>query len=188
MGEDDLIKPIIERTFRGKIHFGRVDMKPGMPTTFATIRGPKPSDHDRLVFCLPEHPASIIAAFSVLVMPALHRLTGKLPRDCGFPRIPVLLEGRDVRAHHTRTSFHRATVVARPDGRLHATSSGEQGLPVVTPRNNGANALLCIPPGDDLRAGNEVLALITRPFLSDVMFSTVPATEEPTGEDKYWPS
>jgi len=35
MGEMDLIKPYIEK--KGKILFGRVNMKPGKPTTFGVI-------------------------------------------------------------------------------------------------------------------------------------------------------
>lgn len=37
MGELDLLKPTIERVLGGTIHFGRVAMKPGKPTTFATV-------------------------------------------------------------------------------------------------------------------------------------------------------
>ncbi|KAJ7639510.1 MoeA, N-terminal and linker domain-containing protein [Roridomyces roridus] len=37
MGPTDLLKPVIERHFQGTIHFGRVTVKPGKPTTFATI-------------------------------------------------------------------------------------------------------------------------------------------------------
>lgn len=37
MGELDLLKPTIERALSGIIHFGRVSMKPGKPTTFATV-------------------------------------------------------------------------------------------------------------------------------------------------------
>ena len=35
MGELDLIKPILEG--RGEVHFGRVNLKPGKPLTFATV-------------------------------------------------------------------------------------------------------------------------------------------------------
>lgn len=35
MGERDFIKPLLER--HGKVHFGKVKMKPGKPLTFATI-------------------------------------------------------------------------------------------------------------------------------------------------------
>lgn len=37
MGELDLLKPTIERSLKGTIHFGRVSMKPGKPTTFGTV-------------------------------------------------------------------------------------------------------------------------------------------------------
>ena len=37
MGQLDLIKPILET--QGQVHFGRVNMKPGKPLTFATVGG-----------------------------------------------------------------------------------------------------------------------------------------------------
>lgn len=49
MGEMDLIKPYIEN--RGKVLFGRVNMKPGKPTTFGVI-------DQTLVFALPGNPVS----------------------------------------------------------------------------------------------------------------------------------
>lgn len=35
MGEYDLIKPYLE--IKGKVLFGRINMKPGKPTTFGTL-------------------------------------------------------------------------------------------------------------------------------------------------------
>ncbi|KAG8995446.1 hypothetical protein FRB94_009169 [Tulasnella sp. JGI-2019a] len=37
MGAKDLLKPVVERQLGGTVHFGRVSIKPGKPTTFATI-------------------------------------------------------------------------------------------------------------------------------------------------------
>jgi molybdopterin biosynthesis enzyme len=37
MGEADLLQPILHSI--GTIHFGRICMKPGKPTTFATVKG-----------------------------------------------------------------------------------------------------------------------------------------------------
>jgi gephyrin len=53
MGEADLLKSILERELGCDIHFGRVFMKPGKPTTFAT-KGRK------LVFSLPGNPVSCL--------------------------------------------------------------------------------------------------------------------------------
>ena len=40
MGASDLLKPVIERHLGGTVHFGRVQIKPGKPTTFATAPVP----------------------------------------------------------------------------------------------------------------------------------------------------
>jgi len=50
MGEKDLLKQIIQTDFDAKIHFGRINLKPGKPTTFATcfINGEK-----KIIFALP---------------------------------------------------------------------------------------------------------------------------------------
>lgn len=45
MGDRDLVKPLLERS--GRVHFGRVLMKPGKPLTFATINV---SDTRRVLF------------------------------------------------------------------------------------------------------------------------------------------
>jgi gephyrin len=49
MGDKDLVKPLLERS--GKVHFGRVLMKPGKPLTFATLEAQP--DHRVLFFGLP---------------------------------------------------------------------------------------------------------------------------------------
>jgi gephyrin len=90
MGPTDLLKPVIERHFNGTVHFGRVTVKPGKPTTFASIPtsggrhgGRKP------VFALPGNPASALVTFYTFVVPAL-RLLGGWPRaQCHLPRVQV---------------------------------------------------------------------------------------------------
>jgi gephyrin len=50
MGDKDLVKDVLEKDLNCKIHFARMNMKPGKPTTFATCfyEGKK-----KLFFCLP---------------------------------------------------------------------------------------------------------------------------------------
>ncbi|XP_029316243.1 gephyrin a isoform X3 [Cottoperca gobio] len=52
MGEKDYLKQVLDIDLHAQIHFGRVFMKPGLPTTFATadIDGAR-----KLIFALPEH-------------------------------------------------------------------------------------------------------------------------------------
>ncbi|CAO3683512.1 unnamed protein product [Umbelopsis vinacea] len=69
MGELDLLKPILEQKLGAIIHFGRVRMKPGKPTTFATV-------NSKLVFALPGNPVSANVTFYLFVLPALRKMAG----------------------------------------------------------------------------------------------------------------
>lgn len=87
MGATDLLKPVVERQFSGIVHFGRVTVKPGKPTTFATI--PCPGGVRKPVFALPGNPASALVMFHVFVVPALRRLGGWPKELCQLPRVQV---------------------------------------------------------------------------------------------------
>src|SRR5437870_1518858 len=67
VGDRDYIKPALAEL--GKIHFGRINFRPGMPLTFAEI-GPK------LAFGLPGNPVSSLVTFEVFVRPTLRRMQG----------------------------------------------------------------------------------------------------------------
>lgn len=86
MGPTDLLKPVIERHFSGTVHFGRVTIKPGKPTTFATI--PTPSGK-KPMFALPGNPASALVTFYVFVVPALRKLGAWSKEECQLPRVRV---------------------------------------------------------------------------------------------------
>lgn len=94
MGPADLLKPVIERHFDGTVHFGRVAIKPGKPTTFASI--PNPGGAKKFVFALPGNPASAVVTFHIFVVPALRRLGGWSKEQCQLPRVRV-----QVRIKHT---------------------------------------------------------------------------------------
>jgi gephyrin len=89
MGASDLLKPLLERQLNGTIHFGRVAMKPGKPTTFASVPSPVHGGRDKLVFGLPGNPASALVTFYVFVLPALRRLGGWKKESAELPRAPV---------------------------------------------------------------------------------------------------
>jgi gephyrin len=86
MGPTDLLKPVIERHFQGTIHFGRVTVKPGKPTTFATIPC---AGVAKPVFALPGNPASALVMFNIFVVPALRKLGGWPEARCQLARVPV---------------------------------------------------------------------------------------------------
>lgn len=90
MGPSDLLKPVIERHFNGTVHFGRVTVKPGKPTTFASIPTLGGKSGDRMpVFALPGNPASALVTFHVFVVPTLRKLGGWPRSQCQLPRVRV---------------------------------------------------------------------------------------------------
>uniref|UniRef100_A0A0N4X2V7 MoCF_biosynth domain-containing protein n=1 Tax=Haemonchus placei TaxID=6290 RepID=A0A0N4X2V7_HAEPC len=73
MGEKDLMKDVLMNDFGFKIHFGRVWMKPGLPTTFATgmVDGER-----KFVFALPGNPVSSWVTAQLFAVPLLRKIAG----------------------------------------------------------------------------------------------------------------
>ncbi|KAI1807218.1 hypothetical protein F4811DRAFT_550173 [Daldinia bambusicola] len=159
MGELDLLKPTIERSLGGTIHFGRVAMKPGKPTTFATVPVKNNAGQrvTKVIFSLPGNPASAIVTFHLFVLPSLHQISGVSP--AGLTRVPVTLT-HDFALDKTRPEYHRAIVSVGRDGKLLAASTGGQRSSMVGSLR-GANCLLCMPSGKEpLKKGAKVDALL----------------------------
>lgn len=159
IGELDLLKPTIERSLGGTIHFGRVSMKPGKPTTFATVPVKDNSGEraQKVIFSLPGNPASALVTFHIFVLPSLHRLSGL--QAVGLPKIPVTL-AHDFPLDKTRPEYHRAVVSVGADGLLSANSTGGQRSSKVGSLK-GANALLCLPNGaGPMKKGEQAVALL----------------------------
>ncbi|KAK6524486.1 hypothetical protein TWF281_011393 [Arthrobotrys megalospora] len=162
MGEKDLLKPTIERTFNGTIHFGRVAMKPGKPTTFATI--PVNDDIPKPIFSLPGNPASATVTFHLFVLPALRQLAGFIGDDVHLAKALVTVE-QDL-VLDPRPEYHRAAIRIDRSGGLVARSTGGQRSSRIGSME-AANALLCLPAisevGDKrtrIPRGDKVEALI----------------------------
>ncbi|KAI1416914.1 gephyrin [Hypoxylon sp. FL1857] len=159
MGELDLLKPTIERSLGGTIHFGRVAMKPGKPTTFATVPVKNNAGErvTKVIFSLPGNPASAIVTFHLFVLPSLHQICGVSP--AGLTKVPVTL-AHDFVLDKTRPEYHRAIVTVGKDGNLIAASTGGQRSSKVGSLR-GANSLLCMPSGKEpLKKGSKIDALL----------------------------
>ena len=158
MGEYDLLKPTIERELGGTIHFGRVAMKPGKPTTFATIPSTN-SDKQTLLFALPGNPASALVTFHLFVLPALRKSAGHYPHE--LPRVKARIVSDMVL--DPRPEYHRVILSMDAGGILTAASTGPQRSSTVGSMKK-ANALLCLPAKTDdfpgpLKAGTIVEAI-----------------------------
>ncbi|KAJ7248538.1 MoaB/Mog domain-containing protein [Mycena rebaudengoi] len=158
MGPTDLLKPVIERHFNGTVHFGRVAVKPGKPTTFATIPhalGSKP------VFALPGNPASALVTFNVFVVPALRRLGGWPEARCQLVRVPVKLAS--AMELDPRVEFHR--VIG-----LRAFSTGGQRSSRVASLS-GANGFVVLPMRTPERGRLEVGASVVAVLIGEVQMT-----------------
>ena len=111
MGDKDEVKPVIEEI--GKVLFGRVNVKPGKPTTFGLV-GNTP------VFALPGNPASCFVTYYLFVEQALHSLL----RQPYFPSISISLP-IEMTLDPERPEYHRATVTYK-SGKFLAISTGNQ--------------------------------------------------------------
>lgn len=120
-GSKDYVKPLLGKL--GTVHFGSMLMKPGKPTTFATVPAPGSADQPRMVFALPGNPVSCFVTFKLIVVPALEQLRGNGGAAI-YPRVDAELLD-NVEMDPVRPEYHRA--VARWEGnRIVATSTGFQ--------------------------------------------------------------
>ncbi|GES82783.1 molybdenum cofactor biosynthesis protein [Rhizophagus clarus] len=103
MGEFDLLKPTLERSLEATIHFGRLKMKPGKPTTFATIIS---DESKKLIFSLPGNPVSATVTFYLFVLPALRKIAGYV--DWNLPIVQAELSNNI--SLDPRPEYHRATI------------------------------------------------------------------------------
>jgi gephyrin len=167
MGELDLLKPTIERQLGGTIHFGRVSMKPGKPTTFATVpfKSNAGERESKVIFSLPGNPASAVVTYHLFVLPSLHKMSGISP--VGLPKVKVVLE-QDVRCDTKRSEYHRVLVTVNGEGRLSATSTGGQRSSRIG-SFKGANGLLCLPTTQPmLKKGDTCDALIMGKIVAEL--------------------
>ncbi|KAI0650442.1 MoaB/Mog domain-containing protein [Trametes meyenii] len=141
MGVGDLLKPVIERHLGGTIHFGRVKVKPGKPTTFATVPTPGGRSERVPVFALPGNPASALVMFHVFVIPALRKLGGWPEDRCRLPSVRVQIQ--ESMRLDSRPEYHRAIIKASITGFKAYSTGGQRSSRVASLK--GANGLIALP-------------------------------------------
>ncbi|KAL7288162.1 hypothetical protein TKK_0017716 [Trichogramma kaykai] len=156
MGDRDMLKPMLEKRFNAKIHFGRVNLKPGKPTTYATCHylGRK-----KYFLCLPGNPVSAMVTAHLYVIPLLNHLTGNKEK-------PVEVQAKLTSRYllDPRPEFARVNLVwTDEDPRPNAYSTGNQiSSKLLSCRR--ANALLKLPPRTEekreLKKGDVVPAIL----------------------------
>jgi len=181
MGEKDNMEQVFVNGMGGEIHFGRMNMKPGKPTTFITI-DKKSSDGKlcrKLVFALPGNPVSASVCTELLVRPCLDLLHHGVDAsevvssldEQSFIRhavdnasvhdelIATLTEDVKLdkgRPEYHRVSLHRSTSsLDKLHYSYHATSTGVQRSSRVLSLRS-ADGLMMLPRGGQLGCGKDV--------------------------------
>lgn len=160
MGDADYVKPVLESL--GTIHFGRLHMKPGKPTTFATINN---NGKKVLFFGLPGNPVSCLVTKSLMIDPAVKFMTGLPSESCMHPQIKAKLED-SLTLDPERPEYHRAIITFDNNGVAKARSTGNQRSSRLLSMSL-ANGLICLPQAKDvLQQGTEVTVLLTGNLMS----------------------
>jgi hypothetical protein len=125
----------------GTLHFGRLNMKPGKPTTFVTIAKGRAS---KLIFAMPGNPVSAFVCTQLLVRPCLDLLFEGPERSMdthGESMAEMIyrivqnawIHGEvsatlthDIQLDKQRPEYHRVTLQQGNGGRWEATSTGVQ--------------------------------------------------------------
>jgi len=147
VGEHDLVREAL-REIGAEIDLWRVAVKPGKPFLFGK--------RDRcLIFGLPGNPVSAFVTFLTFVRPALLQMMGATNDALTLPRASACLT-HEVMGDETRPHYFRGELSGT---RFTVTGPQESHALFGLAR---ANALLRVPPGENLSDGSEVEVLLIR--------------------------
>ncbi|ODV89277.1 hypothetical protein CANCADRAFT_137015 [Tortispora caseinolytica NRRL Y-17796] len=169
MGEKDLLKPTLEK-LGATIHFGRIAMKPGKPTTYATL---SLNGKQKQIFALPGNPASAAVTFHLFILPALRVRSGIIAQSykaAGLPIVKVKLES-DIKLDF-RPEYQRAIVQYNSSSNcLMARTTGFQRSSRISSMV-ASNALLCLPSSDSVARGTVKAGSLVDAMLTDVLYTS----------------
>lgn len=152
VGVADHMKTVLGRLSGGRARWMEVAIRPAKPFGFALL---VPSGVP--VLCLPGNPVSAMVSFELLVRPALRFMTGHL--DLERPALLATAEARIGRRRDGKVHFIRAVARVDDEGRLVVRPSGGQGSHQLHAMAR-ANALVVLPDGDGVDAGEPVRMLL----------------------------
>lgn len=168
MGEKDLLKQILQIDFDANIHFGRVNVKPGKPTTFATCtyNGKK-----KFIFALPGNPVSAFVCCHLFTLPALRFLSGQIPATSSSPQnilshhrttsVRLKLDKDSIRLD-VRPEFVRAIIDYSEDEPVASLTGNQRSSRLMSVKD--ANALIFLPAKStnlsEIKSGSKVKAIL----------------------------
>ena len=156
MGDYDVVKAVLGRIANMK--WFQIAMKPAKPFAFGTLS----NNHgiEVPIFGLPGNPVSSLMSFELIARPALRSLMGRA--DIFRPEVRAIVDEEVSRRPDGKTHFDRVHATWGNDGRVHVRRTGEQGSHQLA-ATAVANAIMAVPDGNGLKAGDEVLVTFLGP-------------------------
>jgi gephyrin len=161
MGEVDCVKTVLLQ-MGATIHFGRVNMKPGKPTTFATMGR-------KIFFALPGNPVSAMVCFHLFAMPSIRQMSG-------LSFSPLIVQAQlahDFALDRERPEYHRCRVnsIEGKDGlrTFVAESTGIQASHRLLSMS-GANGMVVLPSGNGVLKKGSLADVVTSTKFNDGAF------------------
>lgn len=151
VGDFDYVKVVLDKLSGSTMQWMQIAIRPAKPFAFGTIDA-KP------VFGLPGNPVSSLVGFEVLARPAIRAMMGHSRLD----RAQVTAVADEPLRRRPDGKLHFVRVRSEwsdADGRFHVRSSGGQASHLLRAMAL-ANALVLLPDGDGVDAGEEVRVML----------------------------
>ena len=149
MGDYDVVKAVLAKV--ADMQWFQVAMKPAKPFAFGVM----PGADGRIVpiFGLPGNPVSSLMSFELIARPALRHMMGHT--NPYRPTVAAIVDEDVPRRPDGKIHFDRVHATWGDDGRVHVTRTGAQGSHQLA-ATALANAIMAVPDGDGVRAGDTV--------------------------------
>lgn len=149
MGDYDVVKAVLAKV--ADMQWFQVAMKPAKPFAFGVM----PAADGRIVpiFGLPGNPVSSLMSFELIARPALRHMMGHA--NPYRPSVAAIVDEDVIRRPDGKIHFDRVHATWGDDGRVHVTRTGAQGSHQLA-ATAVANAIMAVPDGDGVRAGDTV--------------------------------
>ena len=149
MGDYDVVKAVLGRV--ADMHWFQIAMKPAKPFAFGVMPGV--GGRTVPVFGLPGNPVSSLMSFELIARPALRMMMGH--SSPYRPVVSAIVEEDVLRKPDGKVHFDRVHASWGDDGRVHVRRTGAQGSHQLA-ATALANAIMAVPDGNGLRAGDTV--------------------------------
>ena len=147
VGEADHIKTVLEK--QGKIHFWRLNMRPGRPLVFGSFETCP-------FFGLPGNPVAVMVTFLEFVEPALRQMQGE---HLWKPQRLTALAQETLYSKKGRTEYIRGIYSINHKAQIEVQTIGAQGSGILSSMNE-ANCLIEISPETLKINKNDALCII----------------------------